>query len=704
MGDPSGDVPFTLRHRKHSTVIQRDFVSQVPEYHRKRSSSLAQPQPDGLDIGTSLSEFWVGIAIQAESTTSFNAGIAVHDGTYSVDFCIHRISMKEDNPENGTDWIADHFITELHQYRKDHLCKLLGAGVTLDLHRKAPTLCARLWAELDIVPIVLESTPLLPIKQAHRTKGINVDELADSAARKCLTFFGPTKQPRLSISYQNQVEVDLAGMIRLATLDEYEKSVRPPTWRAVQKHIKDVKDRNLRIAFFSATPQGGGVALMRHALLRFLTEEGVHVEWFVPKPRPDVFRITKTNHNILQGAVPPEVRATDESLGKIKEWIKDNAERFWLSDDGGPLKAPSEGGADVIIVDDPQMPELIPIAKREAPDRPVIFRCHIEVRDDLVLEDGSAAQHVWQNMWSSIKQADVFLSHPVRSFVPPDVRRETLGWLPATTDWLDGLNKSMDNWDLSYYMHVLRQTCQGQGLPQMQYPNRGFFTQIARFDPSKGIPDVLKSYARFRELMGDEPKRNVHQLVICGHSSIDDPDGSMIYDQTMDTIHQHYPDLVDDIIVIRLGPSDQILNAVMSLCTVAMQLSTREGFEVKVSEALHKGKPIIATLAGGIPLQVEHGKSGFLVERGDHEAVAKHLYNLVMDGDLYDRMSEYASTHVSDEVHTVGNALSWMFLASSMAGGKTLKPNERWINDLAREAAGEPYLDGEPHLPRHLST
>jgi glycosyltransferase involved in cell wall biosynthesis len=156
------------------------------------------------------------------------------------------------------------------------------------------------------------------------------------------------------------------------------------------------------------------------------------------------------------------------------------------------------------------------------------------------------------------------------------------------TSRLDGLNKSMDNWDLSYYMHVLRQTCQGQGLPQMQYPNRGFFTQIARFDPSKGIPDVLKSYARFRELMGDEPKRNVHQLVICGHSSIDDPDGSMIYDQTMDTIHQHYPDLVDDIIVIRLGPSDQILNAVMSLCTVAMQLSTREGFEVKVSEALHK--------------------------------------------------------------------------------------------------------------------
>lgn len=158
------------------------------------------------------------------------------------------------------------------------------------------------------------------------------------------------------------------------------------------------------------------------------------VNRFVPKPRPDVFRITKTNHNILQGAVPPDVRATDEQLGKIKEWIVDNADRYWLGE-GGPLSAPKDGGADVIIIDDPQMPELIPIAKKMAPDRPIIFRSHIEVRDDLVLKEGSAAQHVWRNMWSTIQHADVFLSHPVRSFVPPDVSKEKLGWLPATTDW-----------------------------------------------------------------------------------------------------------------------------------------------------------------------------------------------------------------------------------------------------------------------------
>ncbi|KAL2428744.1 Trehalose phosphorylase [Exophiala dermatitidis] len=688
---------------KHSTEVHRDFISQVPEYHRVRSLSIAQP--DNVAVGTSLGEFWAGIAIEEESESAIKIGIAIHDGTYSVDFAVHRLCLEEDaRKDKDSEWVAEHIIAQLDSYRKERVCKILGAGITVDLHRKSPNLCSQLWAELDIVPFVIESNPILPTKQGReRRKALLVDEIADSAARKCLALYAPTKLPRLSIDYQNQVEVDMAGMIHLATIDDYKRSVREPTWRAVQKYIKDVVDRKLRIVFFSATPQGGGVALMRHALVRFLRLHDVDVEWFVPKPRPDVFRVTKNNHNILQGVVPPDVRSTDTELAKIKEWILDNAERYWMGE-SGPLRAPEDGGADVIIIDDPQMPELIPIAKKFAPNRPVIFRCHIEVRDDLILEEGSAAQHVWQFLWNSIKHADVFLSHPVRSFVPIDVRKEALGWLPATTDWLDGLNKTMADWDLQYYLHVLRQTCQAQCLPQLAYPARGYFTQIARFDPSKGIPDVIKSYARFRELMNDEPKRNVHQLVICGHGSVDDPDGSLIYDQTMNLINESYPDLADDIVVVRLGPSDQILNAIMSLCTVALQLSTREGFEVKVSEALHKGKPIIATRAGGIPLQVEHEKSGFLVERGDHEAVAQYLYSLVTDYDLYETMSEYARSHVSDEVHTVGNALSWLYLASSMAGGQSLKPNERWINDLAREKAGEAYDDDEPRLPRHLST
>lgn len=155
---------------------------------------------------------------------------------------------------------------------------------------------------------------------------------------------------------------------------------------------------------------------------------------------------------------------------------------------------------------------------------------------------------------------------------------------------------------------------------------------------------------------------------------------------------------------MRLGPTDQLLNALLSNARVALQLSTREGFEVKVSEALHKGVPVITTRAGGIPLQVQHEKSGFTVETGDWKSVAHYLDLLFSDEARYREMSAFAASHVSDEVGTVGNAVNWMFLAHQLSQGQKLQPNGKWIWDLAREEAGEPILDEEVILPRHMTT
>jgi alpha,alpha-trehalose phosphorylase (configuration-retaining) len=151
---------------------------------------------------------------------------------------------------------------------------------------------------------------------------------------------------------------------------------------------------------------------------------------------------------------------------------------------------------------------------------------------------------------------------------------------------------------------------------------------------------------------------------------------------------------------MRLQPNDQLLNTLLSNAHTVLQLSIREGFEVKVSEALHKSRPVIATKTGGIPLQVQDGKNGFLVEPGDWGAVGRKLLDLWTDRGLYDRMSEFAGRSVSDEVGTVGNALAWFYLADKWAGGEGVRPEERWVNDLAREEAGLPYLEGENKLPR----
>ena len=701
-----------------SCTAEREYNSKQPAF-RKKSPSVVPLADD--DFGANLEELWMGLAICQASEHEVSLGFALHDGTYCVDFKVNKLHWDLSTPKyRKAEDIVSHILNDVANYRREHLIKILGAGVEQELDKAAARLCPRLWAVLDIVPTVMTAT----LPEGFENCSIDmIDEVAESMARKCLGVFGPTKQPRLSLSFCNEVLVDSNGLCKIASMEDFERSVRPRTWRAATYYTDLMRERRIRIAFFSATPQGGGVALMRHALLRFLKLMGVPAEWYVPRQRPDIFRTTKNNHNILQG-VDTTTEVREEKLDSVDEWVRSNANRFWL-EKKGPLLPRVQDGADVIIVDDPQLPELVRIAKEQDPKRPVIFRSHIEVRDDLVEQEGSSAKKVWDHLWERIRLADVFVSHPVQAFVPPQIKMATVGWLPATTEWLDGLNKNMDTWDKQYYFQVLLQTCLNQGSPQLAYPERPYIAQIARFDPSKGIPDAIKSYAAFRtkHLTSCKAPEEAPQLIICGHSSVDDPDASRVYHETIELINSHYSHLKEDIVLVRIGPSDQMLNAIMSCASVVLQLSTREGFEVKISEALHRGNPVIACRTGGIPLQIEHWKSGFLVDKGDTDAVAEHLSQLLLDEgstELYQQMSTYAKSHVSDEVHTVSNATSWCFLASALVGGdkasdgemvrqeQHFRPDGQWLADLAIANLPEPVLEGlerdVPRLPRHLTT
>lgn len=53
-----------------------------------------------------------------------------------------------------------------------------------------------------------------------------LDEQADSAARKCLSNYGPGNNPRLKIGHRNQVWVDGGGQVHLIDdIAEYKKTV-----------------------------------------------------------------------------------------------------------------------------------------------------------------------------------------------------------------------------------------------------------------------------------------------------------------------------------------------------------------------------------------------------------------------------------------------------------------------------------------------
>src|SRR5581483_10253133 len=62
----------------------------------------------------------------------------------------------------------------------------------------------------------------------------------------------------------------------------------------------------------------------------------------------------------------------------------------------------------------------------------------------------------------------------------------------------------------------------------------------------------------------------------------------------------------------QIGPRE--INAFQSASTAVLQRSTREGFGLTVTEAMWKGAPVIGTPVGGIAVQIEDGKNGFLAQ------------------------------------------------------------------------------------------
>lgn len=124
---------------------------------------------------------------------------------------------------------------------------------------------------------------------------------------------------------------------------------------------------------------------------------------------------------------------------------------------------------------------------------------------------------------------------------------------------LDGLNKELAPWDSQFYMGEFRSLCTKEKMTELKWPAREYIVQIARFDPAKGIPNVIDSYVKLRRLLeGQYEEEDTPQLLICGHGAVDDPDASIIYDQVMQLLQRaDYKKYSHDIVAMRLPPSDQ---------------------------------------------------------------------------------------------------------------------------------------------------
>ena len=77
---------------------------------------------------------WAGIAgAPVNNGAEFEIAISIHDSVYNTDFASAQIPYDATEPDAQSEAIEKHVISTLRKFASEHLCKFLGAGVTLSI-------------------------------------------------------------------------------------------------------------------------------------------------------------------------------------------------------------------------------------------------------------------------------------------------------------------------------------------------------------------------------------------------------------------------------------------------------------------------------------------------------------------------------------------------------------------------------------------
>ncbi|MFC5467736.1 N-acetyl-alpha-D-glucosaminyl L-malate synthase BshA [Cohnella suwonensis] len=146
-------------------------------------------------------------------------------------------------------------------------------------------------------------------------------------------------------------------------------------------------------------------------------------------------------------------------------------------------------------------------------------------------------------------------------------------------------------------------------------PHEKILMHISNFRPVKRTQDVVDVFAKVNARMPTK-------LVLVGEG----PDLPKIQTkiQAMGLTHRvHF-----------LGKQDDVAQ-VISTADLLLLPSEKESFGLVALEAMACGVPTIASVAGGIPELIQHGKSGFLSPIGDTDDMAANAIRLLSDEKLY---------------------------------------------------------------------
>jgi trehalose synthase len=328
------------------------------------------------------------------------------------------------------------------------------------------------------------------------------------------------------------------------------------------------------VQMVNSTAVGGGVAEILNRMVPLLNTLGVNTKWDVIHGGTDFFSVTKKFHNALHGK---QEEITQHDFDIFMETSQKNIEQL-------------ETNGDIVFIHDPQPIALID----KKTDNKWIWRCHIDV--------SNPAPMVWKFLKRFMTRYDAAVfsapsfsqSLPMRQFL-----------IAPSIDPLSDKNKELPQETIDAVLHKY-------GIDN----SKPIITQISRFDRLKDPLGVIEAYLLV--------KRHIDcQLILAGGTASDDPESVQVFEEVKEKAQQD-----PDIHILLMSQNDIEVNALQRASAVVMQKSLKEGFGLTVAEALWKGKPVVASAVGGIPLQIAHKHSGLLCYSVEGAAFAvKQLLN-----------------------------------------------------------------------------
>jgi trehalose synthase len=416
-------------------------------------------------------------------------------------------------------------------------------------------------------------------------------------------------------------EIRASGMTNVVlstkSLSDYAPVVGDDVIAELERLAKSLQ--GARVVHINATAYGGGVAEMLHTLVPLMRSVGLDAEWKVISGADDFFTVTKCMHNALQGM---DLELTPAMKAAYLHANVDNAVN--ITED-----------YDFVVVHDPQPAPLRMLSPTE-PGR-WIWRCHIDLTD--------ADPEYWNFLRPFVQMYDAAI-FTLPSYVKPDLKVGKIAIVPPAIDPLSPKNAPMSNEEARRIV----------GLYGVD-PDRPMLVQVSRYDPWKDPLGVIDVY---RNVKQEFP---AVQLVMVGSMANDDPEGMEYYQRTKD----YAGDDPDIKLLSNLdGVGNAEVNAFQQTATVILQKSLREGFGLTVAEGLWKEKPVIGGNVGGIPLQIEDGVNGFLVD--SIEEASERALQLMRQPARAREMGARGREHVRKQFLSTANLRNYLTLFNQLAG------------------------------------